>query len=60
VPRIFELYNGAIISDDIATALSIYRAERHHIDDCPDCADACGQGIDTPGWLKKAHRLFTG
>jgi predicted aldo/keto reductase-like oxidoreductase len=59
VPRIFELYNDAIMYEDIETARSVYQAERHHIEHCPDCADACGRGIDIPGWLKKAHRLFT-
>jgi len=62
VPRIFELYNDAIMYDDVATARSIYRAERHNIEDCIDCgecASICAMSIDIPEWLKKVHHLFT-
>jgi predicted aldo/keto reductase-like oxidoreductase len=59
VPRIFELYNDAIMYGDIKTARSIYLAEKHHIDGCSDFGDCvCGRDIDIPGWLEKARQLF--
>ncbi len=61
VPRIFEIYNDAIMYDDIETARSLYRIERHNIDGCTECgacAKACGLRIAIPDWLKKAHQLL--
>ena len=59
VPRIFELYNDAIMYGDVDTARSIYRAERHNIDDCAECdICVCGREIDIMDWLKKAHHLL--
>jgi predicted aldo/keto reductase-like oxidoreductase len=59
VPRIFELYNDAIMYGDSDTARSVYLAEKHHIDSCPDFGDCvCGRDIDIPGWLEKARQLF--
>lgn len=60
-PRIIELYNDAIMYDDGATMRTIYKNERHRIEDCDDCgvcARACGFKIDIPGWLKKAQALL--
>src|SRR3972149_6759711 len=57
-PRILELYNDAVMYGDIATARSIYRLERHRIDDCDECAAcarACGRHIPIPEKLKIAH-----
>lgn len=56
VPRIFELYNDAIMYDDIETARSIYRMEQHNIDSCTECGvceDACGKEIAIVDWLKE-------
>ena len=56
VPRIFELYNDAIMYGDIETARSIYRMEQHNIDSCTECGvceDACGKEIAIVDWLKK-------
>jgi len=61
VPRIFELYNDAVMYDDIETARSLYRIERHNIDGCTECgacAKACGLRIAILDWLKKAHQLL--
>ena len=61
VPRIFELYNDAIIYDDIETAREIYREEGHDIDNCNECGlceDACGRNITICDWLEKASQLF--
>ena len=62
VPRLFEIYNDAIMYGDIETARAIYRAEKHDIDSCTECGicvDACGREIDILDWLKKAHKLLT-
>ena len=56
VPRILEIYNDAIMYDDIETARSIYHMEQHRIDDCNECSvceDACGREIAIMDWLKK-------
>ncbi|MFX1402825.1 MAG: aldo/keto reductase [Promethearchaeota archaeon] len=63
VPRIFELYNDAIIYSDIETARSIYRLEQHAIDictECAACAKACAKKIAVLDWLKTANQLLAG
>jgi predicted aldo/keto reductase-like oxidoreductase len=60
-PRIFELYNDAVMYRDIATMRTLYKNERHRIEDCDECgacARACGFKIDIPGWLKKTKALL--
>jgi predicted aldo/keto reductase-like oxidoreductase len=61
VPRIFEIYNDAIMYDDIETARTIYNNERHDINKCNDCgacAKACGREIPIPDWLEKAREML--
>jgi len=61
VPRIFELYNDAIMYGDTATARSIYRLEGHHLDNCNECGtceNACGRKLPLLDWLRKAHQLL--
>ena len=61
VPRIFEIYNDAIMYDDVGTARALYQDERHAVDDCTECAvcvDACARKIDILEWLKKADKLL--
>jgi len=61
VPRIFELHNDAIMYGDTETARSIYRIERHRIDNCTECGicvNACGKQIAILDWLKAAHKLL--
>ncbi|MFB0558919.1 MAG: aldo/keto reductase [Dehalococcoidales bacterium] len=61
VPRIFELYNDAIMYGDIEIAPSIYRIEQHCIDNCTECGacvNACGRRIAILDWLKAAHQLL--
>ncbi len=63
VPRIFELYNDAVMYDDVETARSLYRIERHDIDSCNECgacAAACGLKIAIPDKLKEARKLLVG
>jgi predicted aldo/keto reductase-like oxidoreductase len=61
VPRIFELYNDAVMYDDIETARSIYREEGHDIGSCNGCGlceKACGRNIAICEWLKKIAQIF--
>jgi len=56
VPRLFELYNDAIMYDDMEAAQAIYQMERHDIDSCNQCGlcvDACGREIPILDWLKE-------
>ena len=63
VPRIFEIYNDAIIYDDVEAARLIYRNERHKADSCTECRSCertCARFVPIPivDWLKKAHELL--
>ncbi|OGN90410.1 MAG: hypothetical protein A2Z70_00950 [Chloroflexi bacterium RBG_13_48_17] len=61
VPRIFEIYNDAVMYDDAGTAKSIYRLEKHDIDSCNQCGkcvDTCGFGYPIPEWLKQARQTL--
>jgi predicted aldo/keto reductase-like oxidoreductase len=63
VPRIFEVYNDAVMYNDLETARSIYRQEGHDIgvcNECGRCEDACGRNISIIDWLKRARQLFNG
>ena len=66
IPRIFELYNDAVMYDDAAIAQFMYCGpvglkEGERADSCIECGEcvtACPQNIDVPEWLKKAHSLL--
>jgi predicted aldo/keto reductase-like oxidoreductase len=61
VPRIFEIYNDAVMYDDVETARALYRLERHNIDvcdECGSCVKGCGFKIPIIDWLKKARKLL--
>jgi len=63
VPRIFELYNDAIMYSDIEISRSVYRDEGHGIDSCNECGiceKACGRKIIITDWLRTAHELLAG
>ena len=60
IPGIFEMYNDAMIYEDPREARWFYsrfkeeqRADR--CTRCGECAEACPQEIDIPGWLEKVH-----
>jgi predicted aldo/keto reductase-like oxidoreductase len=60
-PRIFEIYNDAIMYNDTATAHEIYRLEKHNLDNCNECGlceSRCGMKIPLITWLKKARTLL--
>ncbi len=61
-PRIFEIYNDAMMYNDATTGRTIYRLENHNVDvcnECGTCAGKCGMGFPIPEWLKKASELLT-
>jgi uncharacterized protein len=62
VPRVFEIYNDAVMYDDTAMARAVFRLENHHLDDCNECntcVNACGKKIPITDWLKKARVLLS-
>jgi predicted aldo/keto reductase-like oxidoreductase len=63
VPRIFELYNDAIIYNDTKIAQSLYCGEQHRADNCTECRaceNACAKKLAVLDWLKAAHQLLAG
>ena len=63
VPRIFEIYNDAVIYHDMRTGRTIYSRERHNLDDCTECGiceNACAKGLSVTDYLKKARPILTG
>jgi predicted aldo/keto reductase-like oxidoreductase len=60
VPRLFELYNDAIMFGDMETARDIYQWEGHDIDSCDQCRlCVCGRGIPILDWLRKLLEVLT-
>ena len=60
-PRIFELYNDAIMYDDVSTAQAIYHEEGHNpvaCNDCGRCEQACGRQVAIRDWLEKAREIL--
>ena len=61
MPRILELYNDAVVYDDVEGARTRYRREQHMLQDCNECgacADACGRMIAILDWLQEARRVL--
>jgi len=62
VPRIFEIYNDAMMYGDIGTARSLYRDEKHRIENCDacgSCMNACGRNIAIVDWLDAAKKRLS-
>jgi predicted aldo/keto reductase-like oxidoreductase len=62
IPRNFQIYNDAVMYNDMRTGRFYYRGgrieEEQRADqciECGECLDACPQEIDIPEWLKKVH-----
>jgi predicted aldo/keto reductase-like oxidoreductase len=54
VPHLFELYNDAVIYDDMETAREVYEREGHDITSCNQCGVCvCGREIPILEWLEK-------
>jgi uncharacterized protein len=68
IPRIFEMYNEAMVYGGIRQIRSRYQGqglgglkENQRADqcvECGECEEACPQKIPIPDWLKKAHELL--
>lgn len=68
IPRVFELYNDAIIYGDPGVPRRHYRGltpiglkDGERADECLECEqcmEQCPQKIPIPDWLKKAHSLL--
>jgi len=66
IPRIFALYNDAVIYNDTRSPRIIYggaqgfRAEQRadQCIECGECLELCPQAIAIPEWLQKAHQLL--
>ncbi len=63
VPRIFELYNDAMMYCDIETPRFIYGIEQYDAESCTECGscvDTCPKKIAMLDYLKAAHQLLAG
>jgi predicted aldo/keto reductase-like oxidoreductase len=64
IPRVFEIYNNAIIYGDEERARMFYNNfmeedERANLCiECGECLEKCPQEIEIPDWLAKAHELL--
>lgn len=65
IPGNFELYNGSVIYDDVATSVNSYK---HFFGDeskadkciaCKICEDKCPQSIKISEWMPKVHSALT-
>ena len=57
-PRIFEIYNDAVMYNDVDTAKRVYQLENHDIDicdGCGKCTEKCGFSYPIAEWLKQAR-----
>jgi predicted aldo/keto reductase-like oxidoreductase len=64
IPRIFEIYNEAVMYNEYGSARMSYTwlEEKERADQCVECLECeekCPQNIDISDWLKKAHELLT-
>ncbi|MFA5308567.1 MAG: aldo/keto reductase [Dehalococcoidales bacterium] len=63
IPRVFQIYNDAVMYDDMKSGQFMYNSQfgipqDQRADQCVDCGECvtkCPQNIDIPDWLKKAH-----
>jgi hypothetical protein len=64
IPRVFEIYNDAIMYDSTERAQMVYsnfmsEDERASLcTECGECLDKCPQEIEIPDWLKQAHEML--
>ena len=62
IPRNFQIYNDAVMYNDMRMGRFSYRGGRieeeqraEQCTECGECVDACPQEIPIPEWLKKVH-----
>jgi predicted aldo/keto reductase-like oxidoreductase len=64
IPRIFEIYNEAVMYNEYRSARMLYswlkEEERANLcEQCGQCEELCPQGISVAEWLEKAHQLLS-
>lgn len=60
-PRIFELYNDAVIYDDTEIPRAIYNEEGLDMGACTECGiceERCGKNVAVRKWLEEARKTF--
>jgi predicted aldo/keto reductase-like oxidoreductase len=65
IPRIFEVYNDAVMYGDEQAGREAYQwvEEERRAElcvECGECVEKCPQHIDIPDWLARAHELLAG
>jgi hypothetical protein len=63
IPRIFEIYNEAVMYNEYRSARMFYswlkEEERANLcKQCGECKERCPQGIEIFEWLEKAHQVL--
>jgi predicted aldo/keto reductase-like oxidoreductase len=66
IPRVFQIYNDAVMYDDMQVGKFMYNGpfgipQDQRADkcvECGECLEKCPQKIDIPSWLKKAHEAL--
>jgi hypothetical protein len=61
MPRIFELFNDAVMFNDAESARELYIFEQHSVEVCNECGicvKRCGRGIAIPELIREAHKLL--
>ncbi len=66
IPRVFAIYNDAVMYDDMMGGKFMYNGpfgipqdqRADQCKDCNECLEKCPQKIDIPTWLKKAHEAL--
>jgi predicted aldo/keto reductase-like oxidoreductase len=66
IPRVFQIYNDAVMYDDFRSGRFMYNgpfgiAQDQRADrcaECGECLEKCPQKIEIPEWLKKAHEAL--
>jgi len=66
IPRVFQIYNDAVMYDDMQGGKFMYNGpfgipQDQRADkcvECGECLDKCPQKIEIPDWLKKVHEAL--
>ena len=66
IPRVFQIYNDAVMYDDMRGGKFMYNGpfgipQDQRADQCTECEEClakCPQKIEIPDWLKKAHEAL--
>ncbi len=66
IPRVFQIYNDAVMYDDIMGGKFMYNGpfgipqdqRADQCKECGECLEKCPQKIEIPDWLKKVHEAL--